>query len=87
MLGYGVEDISIVPVVHTCGTVSVSSLGSFLSVDSSSKPSHTSLPVSIGSRHIQEYFKKKRGIKLKSIQPQQEKASHEDRMKQSNVIV
>ena len=29
MLGYGGEDISIVPVVYPCGAVSVSSLGSF----------------------------------------------------------
>ena len=45
MLGYGGEDVSIVPVVYPHGTVSVSSLGYFLSVGSSSKPSYPSLPV------------------------------------------
>ena len=52
MLGYGGEDVIIVTVVYTCGTISVSSLGSFSSVGSSSKPSHTSLPVSVGISHI-----------------------------------
>ena len=47
VLGYGGEYVSILPVVYPCGAVSVSSLRSFLSVDFSSKPSHTSLPVSI----------------------------------------
>ena len=69
------------PVLYPCGTVSVSSIGSFSSVSYSSKPSHTSLPVSIGACHIQEYFKKKRGRKRKFIKPQQEKARHEERMK------
>ena len=53
MIGDGGEEVSIVPVVYPRGTVSVSSLGYFLSVGSSSKPSHPSLPVSLGSRHIQ----------------------------------
>ena len=61
MLGYGGDEVSIVPFVYPRGTVSVSSLGYFLSVGSSSKPSRPSLPVSVGARHIQEYFKKKRG--------------------------
>ena len=65
MLGYGGEDVTIVTVVYTCGTVSVSSLGSFSSVGYSSKPSHPSLPVSVGARHIQEYLKDKRGSKRK----------------------
>ena len=77
MLGYGGDEVSIVPFVYPRGTVSVSSLGYFLSVGSSSKPSHTSLPLSLGARHIQEYFKKKRGRKRKSIKPQQEKARHD----------
>ena len=63
MLGYGVEDVSIVPIVYPCGTVSVSSLGYFSFVGSSYKPSHTSFPVFPGARHIQEYFKNKRGGK------------------------
>ena len=43
----GGEDVSIVPVVYYCETVSVSSLRSFSSVCSYSKPSHPSLPVSV----------------------------------------
>ena len=52
MIGDGGEDISIVSVVYPRGTMSVSSLGSFSPVGSSSKPSDTSLPVSLGARHI-----------------------------------
>ena len=48
----GGECVSMVPVVYPCGTVSVSSLGYFLSVGSSSKPAHTSLPVFLGVCHI-----------------------------------
>ena len=69
------------------GTVSVSSLDYFLSVGSSSEPSHTSFTVSVGVRHIQEYLKKKRGRKQKFINPQQEKARHEERMNQGKVIL
>ena len=58
-----------------------------MSVGSSSKPSHPSLPVSLGAHHIQEYFKKKRGRKIKFIKPQHEKARHEERMKQGELIV
>ena len=47
MLGDGGEDDSIVPVEYSRGMV-----GSFLSVGSSYKPSHPSLPVSLGARHI-----------------------------------
>ena len=67
--------------------VSVSSLGYFSSVGSSSKPSRPSLHVYLVARHIQEYFKKKRGRKQKFIEPQQEKARHEEQMKQGKVIV
>ena len=67
MIGDGGAEVSIVPVVYPCGTVSVSSLGSFLSVGSSSTPSHPSLPVSIGACHIQECFKNKRGRGGKSL--------------------
>ena len=52
-----------------------------------SKPSHTSLPLSIGERHIKEYLKKNRGRKRKLIKPQQEKARHEEWMKRGKVIV
>ena len=61
-------------------------VGSFLSVVSSCKPSHPSLPVSLGARHIKEYLNNKRWSKRKLIQPHQEKARHEERMKQSKVI-
>ena len=66
VLGDGCGDISIVPVVYPCGAVSVSSLGSFSYVVSSSKtyfkPSYPYLPVSIVARHIQYYFNDKRGM-------------------------
>ena len=70
MLGDGGDEVSIVPFVYPRGEVSVSSLGSFLSVGSSSKPSHPPLPVYVGARHIKEYFKKKRRRKRKFVKPQ-----------------
>ena len=48
------------PVVSSRGTVSVSSLGSFLSVGSSSKPYYPHLTLFIIVHHIQYSFKKKR---------------------------
>ena len=87
VIGYIGEYVSIVPVVYPRGTVSVSSLGYFSSVGSFSKPSHPSLPVSVEARHIQEYFKKERWRKREFINPQQEKAKHEERMKRGKVIV
>ena len=86
VLGDGGEDVIIVPVVYPRGEVSVSSLGSFSSIGSSSKPSHPYFPLSIGALHIQEYFKNNRRRKLKFIKPQLEKAIHEDQMKQSKLI-
>ena len=83
----GVDEVSIVPFVYPRGTVSVSSLGSFSSVGYSSKPFHPYLPLSLGSHHIQEYFKKKRGRKRKFIKPQQEKAIHEEQIKRDKVVV
>ena len=71
VLGGGGEDVTIVPIVYPRGMVVVSSLGSFLSVGSSSKPSYPFLPVSLGARHIQEYFNNKRGGRRKFIKPQQ----------------
>ena len=71
MLGDGGEEVGIVPVVYPCGTVSISSFGSFLSVGYSSKPAHPSFPLSIEARHIQEYLNKKRGRKIKCIKPRQ----------------
>ena len=53
---YGGDEVNIVPFVYPRGTVSVSSLVSFSSVGSSSKPSRPYLPLSLGARHIQEYF-------------------------------
>ena len=53
MLGDGGEEVRIVHVVYPCGTVSVSSLGYFLSIGSSSKPSHLSFTLYLISRHIQ----------------------------------
>ena len=82
----GGDEFSILSFVYPRGTFIVSSLGYFSSVGSSSKPSHPSLPLSLGARHIQEYFKKKRGRKQKPIKPQQEKARHKERMQQGKVI-
>ena len=87
MLGDGCDEVSIVPFVNPCGAVSVSSLGYFLYVGSSSKPSHPSLPVSVGALHIQDSFKKKRWRKRKYIKPHQEKVRHEERMKRGKVTV
>ena len=84
---YGGNKVNIVPFVCSCWTVSVSSLGYFSSVGSYSKPSHSSLPLPLGARHIQEYFKKKRVRKRKFIKPQQEKARHEERLKRDKVVV
>ena len=71
MLGGVGDEVSIVPSVYPRGGVSVSSLGYFLYVGSSSKTSHPSLPISVEARQIQDYFKKKRGRKRKLIKPQQ----------------
>ena len=60
-LGYGGDDVGIMSVVSSCGSFSVSSLGYFLSVGYSYKPSHYYLPLSIGEHHIQEYLNKNRG--------------------------
>ena len=73
----GGDEFNYVPFIYPRGMVSVSSLGSFSSVGYSSKTSHPSLPLSLGAHKIQEYFKRKRGRKRKSIKPQQEKARQE----------
>ena len=75
------------PILYSSGTVSVSSFGSFSSVGSYSKTSHLSFTLSLVARHIQEYFKNKRGKKLKSIKPHQDKTRHEERIERSKVIV
>ena len=84
MGGGGVSTMS---VVYHCGLVSVSSLSSIFSIGSSSKPSHSSLPLSLKLRHIQEYLKKKRGRKRKFVKPYQEKARREERRKQMRMTV
>ena len=78
----------IMTVVYTHGTVSVSSLGSFSSVFFfNSKSSKSYLPLPIGSIHIEEYSKKKRGGGLKSINPKEEKSRREEGRKQMRVTV
>ena len=83
----GGDEVNIVPFVYPRGKVSVSSLGYFSSVGSSSKPSHPSLPLSLGARHIQDYIKNKRWRKRKFIKPHKEKARRGERMKQYKVVV
>ena len=65
----GGDEVNYVPFVYPRGTLSVSSLGSFLSVGSASKPSHPYLPLSLGAHNIQGYLKRKRGRKRKFIKP------------------
>ena len=66
----GGEEVNILPFVYPRGTVSVSSLGSFLSVGSSSKPSHPSLHISQSTPHS-KVFQKEEGEEKKLIKPQQ----------------
>ena len=66
-LGGGGDEVSVIPVVYPRGMVSVLSLGSFLSVGSSSKPSHPLLPLYLRLHIIQDYFKNKRVKKQKYI--------------------
>ena len=87
MLGDGGYEVSVMPVVYPRGTVSVSSLGSFSSIGSSYKPSHPSLPLSLGVNRIQEYFNNKRGRKRKYIKPQEEKTRRKQQMQQMRVTV
>ena len=71
MLRGGGDEVSVMPVVYPRGMVSVSSPDSFSYVRSSSKPSHPSLPLSLGVHRIQEYFKKKIGRPQQYIKPQE----------------
>ena len=87
MIGGGGYEVSTIPVIYPRGTVIISSLGSFSTVDYFFKPFHTSLTLSIGEQHIQNYFKKKRGRKRRLINPQKEKARHEEQRKQMRVTV
>ena len=52
VLGDGGDEVSVMPVVYPRGTVSVSSLGYFSSIGSSSKPSHHSLTISLSEYNI-----------------------------------
>ena len=52
MLGVRGDEVSIMPVVYPHGTDSVSSLGSFSSVGSSSKTSHPSFPLSLYEKSL-----------------------------------
>ena len=87
VLGGGGDEVSFMLVVYPHGTVSVSSLGYFLSVGSSSKPSNNSLPLSLGLHLIKEHFRKKRGRKRKYIKTQEKKARHEQQMKKMRMKV
>ena len=75
------------PVIYPLGAVSVSSLCSLSFVGSSSKPFHTSVPLYLIVHSIQDYFKKTWGRKQKYINPQEQKASREQHMKQMRVTV
>ena len=77
VLGGGGDEVSFMPVIYPHGNISVSLLGYFSSVDSSSKTSHTSLPLSPGVHRIQEYFKRKREGGRKYIKLQEEKARYD----------
>ena len=87
MLVGGGDKVSVVPVVYSCGKVSVLSLGSFLSFYSSYKPSRPSLPLSILAHYIREYFNKKRERPEKHIKPQEEEARREQQMKKMRMKV
>ena len=87
MLGGDGYEVIFMPVVYLHGKVSVSSLGSFLSVGSSYKPYHPYLTLSLGVHCIQDYLDNKRGRKRKYFKPQEKKARHEKQMKQMRVTV
>ena len=53
LLGGGGDEVSVMPVFYPRGTINVSSLGSFLSVGLSSKPSRPSLPLFLVVHRIQ----------------------------------
>ena len=87
MIVGGGDDVSFMPFVYHHGTVSVSSLGYFFSVGSSSKTCHPSLNPSLGLHRIKEYFKKKRRRKRKHIKPQDENYRHKQEMKKMRVTL
>ena len=77
MIRGGDDYFIIMYVVSPCDSVSVSSLGYFSPVGSSSKPSRYSFPLSIGEFHTQEYFKNKRGSNQEFIKSHQDMAKCE----------
>ena len=87
MLGGGGDEVSVISVVYPRGAVSVSSLGYFLSIGSSYKPSHPSLPLSLRVHRIQDYFKKNGRGKQKYIKPQDEKSSNEEQRNKMRLTV
>ena len=74
-------------VVYPHGMVSISSLGSFLSLGSSYKKYFPSLPIYLVARHIQYCSKKKRARKQKYIKPQENKYMREEQRKQIRVVI
>ena len=87
VLGGGGKEVSKVPVAYPRGVIIFSSLGSFLSVGYSYKPSYPFPPLYIGARHNHEYSNKRRDRKRKCIKPHQDNASNEEQIKRSEVIV
>ena len=85
VLGYGGDEARIMSVVSPRGLVSVSSLGYFSSIDSSFKHYHSSFTLSLRARHIQEYFKKKRGRNF--IKTQHDKDRRGEQRKKMRVTV
>ena len=77
VLGGGGDEVSAMPAVYPCGTVSISSLGPFSSVGLSSKPSRHSLPLSLVVHHIQKNFNNNSRRKRRYINPQEEKDRRE----------
>ena len=57
----GGDEVNYVPFVYPRGTVSVSELGSFSSVGSSSTPSHPSLPLSLSEHTTFKSISRGRG--------------------------
>ena len=58
-----------------------------MSVGSSYKPSNNYLTLSLGARHIEEYFKKMSRRKKKFIKTQEDKYRSEERRKKMRVKV
>ena len=86
MLGDGVEEFSIVPVVYPCGMVVSHHLVIFCLLVLLLKL-FILLCLSLSDHATFKIISRIRGIGKKTIQPQQEKTRHEERTKQRNVIV